>query len=150
MVEDERETFSDLVGKSRAICQEEVLFGEDSAPGAKVVRLISRRPDLSAADFASLWSEYAPRFAAENRGRFTRYSIDNIIDPAMPESRLACDVVDELAFDSLEQLRSYCRVDLRDLELRDPGDRVFATAYALVTNEVVLHDVRPKAAAGTG
>lgn len=135
MVEDERETFSDLIANSRVLVAEHVVIPGDYAP-LKLTQFIWRSEPTSATSFSDRWQQQQAERTESLRGLAERYVVNT---PMPPENDkpwgLSCDVIEELWFKDTSAMSTFLR-ERNELSCDD----VTQKTIALATNEVVLYD----------
>jgi hypothetical protein len=135
MRQDEELVFDSLIERCSFIGEHRVLSGAGTGP-FKVIRFLKRRPGLSSEDFARAWSGEHVRRALESSPELLSYAQNLPIEPERPGGwGLDVDGSEELWFDGLRPAIDYARTLPRD----SPHFRV---AAQVVTNEVILKDVR--------
>jgi hypothetical protein len=139
MLKDEQETFSAAVSTSMVMATEHKALERGEAVGVKAVRLIRWAAGPADADEAlRRWQEYS-RQSVQPDDVVVRHVLNVVIAPADDGSPLQCDVVDELAFSTLDALKEFAKAN--DLTvLKDSDGATIGTARVFVTNEVMLYD----------
>jgi hypothetical protein len=132
MTADERDAFADIV-VSR--CDETILLGGGVVPQVKVIRLMTRTPSMSEADFCSWFA--ASDAAVREHNAVVRHVRNAIRQPATLRDPLRCDVLEEFGFASEGALEQF--VAAPHIAVRPDNTRTLVRAF--VTNEVILYDI---------
>lgn len=139
--EDERRVFEGLVGDHMFIARHHVLAGSGTGP-FKVVRFVTRRPEVGHAEFLTTWrGEYAERVVASLGAKSLGYAQNHAIEPDISATwGLEADGAEEFWFADAAAARAFLESD-RLAAMSDEA-RLFSDVDAVVTNEVILKDVR--------
>lgn len=141
MREDERQVFDRLIEDCSFIGEHRVLAGSGTGP-FKVVRFLARHARISADEFAdALAGAHATR-VLRSSVELLGYAQNLAVRPDRPTGwGLDVDGSEELWFDRLPAAIAYSHSDaLRRLDTE--ATELFSVAAQVVTNEVILKDIR--------